>query len=66
MASLSSRPLLGQILVRTGLITREDLDVALEEQRASEGQLKLGEILIRRGRIGFHMLGWALSHQHPA
>lgn len=60
------RPLLGEILVKTGMISIEDLEAALEEQKASEGTQRLGEILVRRGRIGFFSLGWALSRQTPA
>ena len=58
------RPMLGEILVKTGLITRADLNDALDEQRQTKQ--RLGEILIQRGRLGFAMLGWALSHQQPA
>jgi hypothetical protein len=63
--STNARPLLGEILVKTGMISIEDLEAALEEQKASHGTQRLGEILVRRGRIGFFSLGWALSRQAP-
>ena len=56
-----SKPMLGEILVKTGIISSEDLSMALSEQRAKGG--RLGEILFRRGRIGFSSLSWALAHQ---
>jgi type IV pilus assembly protein PilB len=56
---------LGDILVKTGLISLEDLEAALVEQRLTGGEQRLGEILLRRGRIGFATLGWALSRQSP-
>ena len=65
MSTASKRPMLGEVLVKTGLISTEDLNAALEEQRQSGGTMRLGEILCRRGRIGFHMLGWALKVQEP-
>lgn len=60
-----SRPMLGEILVKTGLISADDLAAALAEQRQSGGTSRLGEILYRRGRIGFSMLTWALKAQTP-
>lgn len=63
--SSGPRPMLGQILVKTGLISAEDLASALAEQRQSGGEQRLGEILFRRGRIGFASLSWALSRQSP-
>lgn len=63
--SSTPRPLLGQILVKTGLISAHDLASALEEQKQSGGEQRLGEILYRRGRIGFTMLSWALKNQSP-
>ena len=56
------RPL-GAILVGTGIIAREDLTAALEEQSQSGHRERLGEILIRRGRIGMGTLSWALAQQ---
>jgi len=58
---MSTRPMLGEILVKSGVISRADLNAALEEQRGSHE--RLGEILVRRGRLGHSMLGWALSQQ---
>lgn len=65
MSNAAKRPMLGEILVKTGLISAVDLNSALEEQKASGGTLRLGEILYRRGRIGFTMLSWALKEQEP-
>jgi hypothetical protein len=57
------RQLLGEILEKTGMIAAEDLEAALDEQKQTGG--RLGEILYRRGRIGFSSLSWALSRQAP-
>ena len=62
MSTTSNRPMLGEILVKTGLISSDDLSAALSEQRESGG--RLGEILVARGRLGHSLLGWALKHQH--
>lgn len=42
-------PLIGEILLKAGLVTRDDIEEALEEQRKSGGLL--GEILRRRGLV---------------
>lgn len=44
---MSQRKLMGQILVEVGIISQEQLDVALEEQK--ECNEKLGRILVRKG-----------------
>ena len=62
---MSTHRKLGEILVKTGLISAEDLALALEEQRQTGGNTLLGEILCRRGRIGYAMLKWALTAQSP-
>jgi hypothetical protein len=54
---------LGAILVGTGLICRDDLTVALEEQSRGGHRERLGEILIRHGRLGHTSLAWALTEQ---
>lgn len=60
-AKSGSKPLLGEILVNTGMISSQHLLAALDEQ-ARTGDL-LGEILVRRGKIGPMSLTWALTHQ---
>ena len=60
-AKSASKPLLGEILVSTGMISSQVLLAALDEQ-ARTGDL-LGEILVRRGRLGPMSLGWALTRQ---
>lgn len=55
---------LGELLVRSSLITREQLMKALEEQKNSGGQLRLGSILIRDGYISEPELTAFLSKQY--
>ena len=55
---------LGEILVRNSLITREQLLVALEEQKASGGQIRLGTILIKQNLISEQELTSFLSKQY--
>ncbi|MRR56770.1 MAG: type IV-A pilus assembly ATPase PilB [Deltaproteobacteria bacterium] len=55
---------LGELLVRSSLITREQLMKALEEQKNSGGQLRLGSILIKEGYIGESELTAFLSKQY--
>ena len=52
---------LGRILIREGLITRDDLEGALEDQRQTGG--RLGAILIRRGATGEEGVHRALASQ---
>lgn len=56
--------MLGEILVNTGIISQQHLNLALEEQTRTGDML--GEILVRRGRIGFLSLDWALAHQRAS
>jgi hypothetical protein len=48
----------GEILVSEGYITKNDLKVALAEQK-----MRIGEVLIQAGRITTHQLHQALNHQ---
>ena len=41
---------IGESLVRNGIITQEQLDIALAEQKKNPGE-KLGEILLRLGYL---------------
>jgi type IV pilus assembly protein PilB len=43
-------PALGTLLVRDGLVTEEDVEAALAQQRIS-GSKRLGEILVERGNV---------------
>jgi hypothetical protein len=43
-------PALGALLVRDGLVTHEELDSALAQQRLSGGK-RLGEVLVERGSV---------------
>lgn len=52
---------LGELLLREGLITKEDLDAALQMQEES-GQM-LGEILLDLGVITEHAIAEALANQ---
>jgi len=56
------RPPLGSMLVRKGLLTKEQLDEALAE-RAQTGEL-LGQALLRRGWIFEDELARVLAEQH--
>jgi type IV pilus assembly protein PilB len=55
---------LGELLVRSNLITREQLQKALEEQKNSGGQLRLGAILVKEGYISESELTAFLSKQY--
>ena len=61
--STSARPWrpIGEVLVDAGVITRNELDEALAEQRTS-GR-RLGEILIETGRISWLALAHAIGDQ---
>lgn len=52
---------IGEILVASGLVTREQIDHALAEQ-AQSGR-RLGQILVQQGVISEDDLAWALSSQ---
>ncbi len=55
---------LGEILVKNNLITREQLSVALDEQKLSGGQLRLGTILVKNNIVSNHELTSFLSKQY--
>ncbi len=55
---------LGDILVNNNLITREQLAAALQDQKMSGGQTKLGAILIKQGIISEQDLISFLSRQY--
>ncbi len=55
---------LGELLVRSNLITKEQLQRALEEQKNSGGQLRLGTILVKDGYISETELTAFLSKQY--
>lgn len=55
---------LGELLVRSNLITKEQLQRALEEQKNSGGQLRLGTILVKEGYISETELTAFLSKQY--
>jgi hypothetical protein len=57
---MASRPI-GQIFVDLGFVTTEDLDEALELQRARD--TLIGETLIAQGKLSRLDLASALSHQ---
>jgi hypothetical protein len=60
-ARFSWRPL-GALLVEKGLLTEQELDAALAEQRRT-GRL-VGQILVERGSLSAFALARALSEQH--
>ena len=55
---------LGEILVRNSLITKEQLSVALEEQKTAGAGVRLGSILIKNGHITESDLTTFLSRQY--
>jgi len=55
---------LGDLLVRSNLITKEQLQNALEEQKESGGHLRIGSILIKNGFISESELTAFLSKQY--
>lgn len=60
-APASARLRLGEILVATGQITREQLDAALAQRKAS--QKKLGELLVETGAVQPHQVARGLKLQ---
>ena len=54
---------MGEILVRQGLLTREELTSALSEQQQFPN-LKLGEILVRKDYISLPQLKYYLKNQN--
>jgi serine/threonine protein kinase/CheY-like chemotaxis protein len=61
ISSSGGRALMGQILLKRGAITENDLEIALAEQRAKGG--RLAQILITSGHIGENELLDALAAQ---
>ncbi len=57
------RPVLGSLLLRDGLVTEEELDAALAQQRLSNTR-RLGEILVARGALSEAHVSRALAEQH--
>ncbi|MDQ3122857.1 MAG: Flp pilus assembly complex ATPase component TadA, partial [Actinomycetota bacterium] len=57
------RPVLGSLLLRDGLVTEDELDAALAQQRLSSTR-RLGEILVARGALGEDDVSRALAEQH--
>ena len=57
------RPVLGSLLMRDGLITADELDAALAQQRLSSTR-RLGEILVARGILTEMDVSRALAEQH--
>lgn len=55
---------LGEILVKNNLITRDQLNSALEEQKLSDNQIRLGSILINKKLITEENLTSFLSKQY--
>lgn len=55
---------LGEILVRNGLITKEQLNAALEEQKTAGAGIRIGSILIKNGLITESDLTTFLSRQY--
>lgn len=56
------RRLLGELLVRSGLISELELEHALQEQRESGG--RLGEVLLALGLVSLPELMAVLTEQH--
>ena len=69
MASLNGHPeeaawpVLGSLLLRDGLVTEDELDAALAQQRLSSTR-RLGEILMQRGSLTEAQIARALAEQH--
>jgi type IV pilus assembly protein PilB len=55
-------PAVGSLLLRDGLVTQEDLEAALVQQRGS-GK-RLGEVLVDRGTVTRTQIARALAEQH--
>jgi hypothetical protein len=60
-AAETSRRSLGELFVERGLISQSDLDLALEEQAATNR--RLADILVRRGLVSGHDITSALMEQ---
>lgn len=60
---ITTKPLLGEILLKWNLITEERLEIALKEQSASMPRRRLGEILVNLGFVSEQDILKALSFQ---
>jgi type IV pilus assembly protein PilB len=56
-------PVLGSLLLRDGLVSEEELEAALAQQRLSSTQ-RLGELLVARGALTEVQVAQALAEQH--
>jgi type IV pilus assembly protein PilB len=56
-------PVLGSLLLRDELVTEEELEAALAQQRLSSTR-RLGEILVARGSLTAEQVSRALAEQH--
>ena len=63
VADTERRPVLGSLLLRDGLVTEDELDAALAQQRLSS-TMRLGEILVGRGALTEAQVSRALAEQH--
>ncbi len=63
LADGERRPVLGSLLLRDGLVTEDELDAALAQQRLSSTR-RLGEILVARGALSEAQISRALAEQH--
>ena len=54
---------LGDLLVKEGRITTAQLEMAMDEQRSSQGHRRLGEILLAKQWLGHDDLEAAVRHQ---
>lgn len=61
MSALSGPKPLGDRLLESGLITRTQLDTALEHQAAAHGRRRLGRMLVELGFLNDHDLSHMLS-----
>ena len=59
----TSKKKLGQYLIERGVIEKHQLDEALAEYKSGAGVERIGNILIRRGYLGFDSLETAMKDQ---
>ncbi len=57
------KPRLGEILVKQGVLSPEELRAALERQRSTEQSLPLGEMLVQEGKVAPQKVAQALVQQ---
>jgi hypothetical protein len=60
---MTNRTRLGEILVDRGLLTAQQLEAALQEQRQRQGGEQLGQILVNLGFLSAEQLTSALTEQ---